>query len=432
MEQFIFLIIMPTNLLAIYQLNRCMLGKPCVSGKRQLSTYLVYGMVGSMVHWNNDIPGILRLFNLLGFFALGFNYNATIKHRLINSVVVYGVFELAETLMVTIVQVMDITVFREQEYMVIVGALMVRLSIIIFTTLFYKYKYFAEAHRYVPMYYYVGHTIIALGTIYLFIMTLGNAQLTMTKVGIASGTVILINITVLYVDKRSYETMLFTHEKQRLIEQNKAYEEHTQVMEQSLHTIRQVRHDMHNHLIALKQIHLAEVEADFNAYIDTLLTEIGGNRHTIHTGNFMFDSIINFKLQQVIATGAAVALDISIPETWAIASYDLTVILGNLLDNAVTAITHTEGESKLNITAKVTKGTFILVIENTYNGCLIIEDGIIQTTKKDTAHHGIGLSNVRKVVERYDGDLHITPERGWFSIAILLPNILSSEQPSKK
>ena len=78
--------------------------------------------------------------------------------------------------------------------------------------------------------------------------------------------------------------------------------------------------------------------------------------------------------------------------------------MGNLLDNAIDASMQTE-DKKLKITIKLDKGILFL---NICNSCQMIADekkNFWETTKEDKANHGIGLKNVRRIVEKYHGDI---------------------------
>ena len=100
-------------------------------------------------------------------------------------------------------------------------------------------------------------------------------------------------------------------------------------------------------------------------------------------------------------------------------SFDLNVLLGNLLDNAIDASMQTE-EKKLNITIKLDKGVLFLYI---CNSCQRIADGrsgFLETTKEDKTNHGIGLKNVRQIVEKYHGDLAFQYENNFMETDVMM------------
>lgn len=66
------------------------------------------------------------------------------------------------------------------------------------------------------------------------------------------------------------------------------------------------------------------------------------------------------------------------------------------------------------------RGCLVFKISNTYNGEVIKEGSTLLTTKKERTHHGIGLENVKKVVEKYQGIMDIEHENKIFSVSLLL------------
>lgn len=54
---------------------------------------------------------------------------------------------------------------------------------------------------------------------------------------------------------------------------------------------------------------------------------------------------------------------------------------------------------------KYIKGRLILTIDNSYNGILNKKEGELFTTNIDKENHGIGLQNVKSVLEKYNGNI---------------------------
>ena len=49
------------------------------------------------------------------------------------------------------------------------------------------------------------------------------------------------------------------------------------------------------------------------------------------------------------------------------------------------------------------------------------DDGIPQTTKANSAHHGFGSRSIRRITETYRGTVTFTSENDWFTVRVLLP-----------
>lgn len=138
------------------------------------------------------------------------------------------------------------------------------------------------------------------------------------------------------------------------------------------------------------------------------------------SNNFIIDSIINFKLAVLKDTDTKINLDINVSQNINILAYDLTIILGNLLDNAVTAVLKSE-DKKLDLIMSCNMGNLIILMDNSFNGDLIIENNKFKTTKPFKYGHGMGFNNISKVLENYGGEIRIEHTNNTFSVAVIIP-----------
>ena len=118
------------------------------------------------------------------------------------------------------------------------------------------------------------------------------------------------------------------------------------------------------------------------------------------------DSLLNFKLQRAQEELKKVETDIVLPDKMKLHSFDFNVIVGNLLDNAVAASRQTE-EQFLKFVMRMEHGVLFLYMVNSCSG---IPEGVCEIrklTEKSAAGHGIGLANVRRIVEKYHGDMEM-------------------------
>ena len=102
---------------------------------------------------------------------------------------------------------------------------------------------------------------------------------------------------------------------------------------------------------------------------------------------------------------------------------ELCSLFGNIVDNAVTAVSHLEEEEKRTINILVrTRGNFLSIHEeNYYEGELKKSGDGFETTKKDKEHHGFGLKSIKMITENHHGNMSVTAEDGVFNINILIP-----------
>ena len=224
-----------------------------------------------------------------------------------------------------------------------------------------------------------------------------------------SGCMLIINISVFYLYNILIENYIHLRDNDIYKQQTYAYQNQSEVIMESQNRVRALRHDMKNHILALQVLVQRKEVEEANQYLDSMKNFMTNPEEYVKTGNDMVDSLLNYKIQKANEVLNVVETKISIPEQLRLRSFDLNVLLGNLLDNAIDASMQTENK-KLKITIKLDKGILFL---NICNSCQRIVDGwknFLETTKEDKVNHGIGLKNVRRIVEKYHGDIEFLYE----------------------
>ena len=92
--------------------------------------------------------------------------------------------------------------------------------------------------------------------------------------------------------------------------------------------------------------------------------------------------------------------------------YDLCVIFGNILDNAIKAAGNAKDEQFVSVRTEAVKNSLVI---NVKNSAEYLPD------RFDVQNYGTGLMNVRRTVEKGKGIMEIQTNSGYFEISILLP-----------
>lgn len=130
----------------------------------------------------------------------------------------------------------------------------------------------------------------------------------------------------------------------------------------------------------------------------------------------VIDALINVKYAIAKGKGIEFVLKIFIPEDLPINQCDMGIILGNALDNAIEATEKCRHSKKeIDIIMGIKKGSLVLVVKNPYENALKTDKaGNLVTTKKEFHLHGYGISSIRRVAEKYHGDIWVEDEEGQF------------------
>ena len=195
------------------------------------------------------------------------------------------------------------------------------------------------------------------------------------------------------------------------------------MLEEQYSHLERLRHDMKNHIIALSGLLENKDYKKMDEYLRNM--EHGGNLEGSEeiTGNTAVDTILSHKKKQAEAKNIAWECSVHIPGTCCINEFDLCVLFGNLLDNAIEACENlppnSDKDKYINIQAGTVKKCFLLEVNNPTDASS--GQVIGATSKKTPGKHGIGLLNISDVVESYNGVTDISIKDGIFTISILIP-----------
>ena len=113
--------------------------------------------------------------------------------------------------------------------------------------------------------------------------------------------------------------------------------------------MRGYKHDFHHHLQALKgQLEAGEVERAI-AYIEKLDHQLMNVDTLLKTGNVSLDAILSAKIAQAKAENIAVDVKASVPDSLTITDVELSILVGNLLDNAIESCRLSSGKRFIRI-----------------------------------------------------------------------------------
>ncbi len=181
------------------------------------------------------------------------------------------------------------------------------------------------------------------------------------------------------------------------------------------------RHDLKNHLQTM-QAYLEMGQAEqLGNYLRELTEDYNSVDIQVRTGNAMVDAILNSKLSVVKARDIRVDATADLPPDIPVSDVDLSVMIGNLLDNAMEACLKVPQEERFLrfYMAKVRDNLYIYVM-NAADGAYRRGQGKYLTTK-GTDSHGYGLHRIDKVVKKYKGYLNRQDEGNVFATEVLLP-----------
>ena len=188
-------------------------------------------------------------------------------------------------------------------------------------------------------------------------------------------------------------------------------------MEDLTYNLRSQRHDFNHHIGCIYGLLQTNNISDAKIYTEKLVSAMQEANTIVNIDNAIIASILNFKLAIAKSKSINLEIDVKIPKELSIDSTDISIILGNALDNAIEAC---EQCKEKNITIKMYIQSDHLIIKICNNKNIDLINPSLDTTKTDKENHGFGIENIRYVVEKYDGLLKIEDLGEKFLINIAL------------
>lgn len=233
-----------------------------------------------------------------------------------------------------------------------------------------------------------------------------------------------------------------------------------QDIEQKYTETRQLWHDFHNHLLAIQELVRRGEMNEANSYLSQLGKEIDDTHLLTRSGSEALNVLIYQKSEEAGLAGIklTVHIDTVIREN-EFKDVAVCCVVGNLLDNAIEALERKpelSREIRLDISRR---GEMLYIcVDNEFSGTLEYEDdtsrntassheangiqtvskrnageagaassredastpGKLRSSKTDKHAHGIGLSGVKRVCERYNGGIRIDTAGGHFKVQALM------------
>ena len=110
----------------------------------------------------------------------------------------------------------------------------------------------------------------------------------------------------------------------------------------------------------------------------------------------------------------------AVPPDIDISDDEMCVILGNLLENAVNAVSKEPEEKRaIKLRGRFTDGRLLILVENSYTGTPDVRNGVYMSSSHEGP--GIGIGSVRVIARKYGGLSDFTAGDGLFRAEIMIP-----------
>lgn len=377
----------------------------------ELLAFAAYYAVNSMAFLfvNNLILTILS--NVFPFLCITFLYKSSLLKKIASTLGMSVFTIVCDILVVTIQRLLNIqSVFFDLGF--VTNTLLI--AAMSFAIRFKRKD--KEKYPELPTLYYISVIFVPLGSAIIGHFTAQSLDIVSL---ISSVIILLINADVFYLYDTLTEMFFKKQENELIRNQNKAYLNQIHIMQESQLKIRCLKHDMDSHIAKMQDLLNNRKYADLEDYLHDTKHAIDTDVSIVRSGNESVDSILNYKLTQLKSMKIETEFKILIPENLGISLFDINIVLGNLVDNAIEALkcVPKDEEKKLIIKIDSRQGYIKIYIANTFDGIIAAEG---KSRKSDNINHGLGLKSISRTVEKYGGLLKTEVNGKWFEASVIM------------
>lgn len=227
-------------------------------------------------------------------------------------------------------------------------------------------------------------------------------------------------IVCIHIYQRFIDLMTENTQAQILLEQTQMAADYAEQIDNNLKELHNLQNDISNHLQVLDGFAEEENYDSIHDYISNI-TYNYTDVPLFHTASDVISALLNTKYQTAQQKQIEFDIKWSFPYVH-IEDFSIITILGNLIDNAITAASKCEkGWIRLSITQ--VDSYLEIHITNNHMETISEKNGEFQTSKTDTKSlHGLGIKNIRSTVNQLNGQMDITYTDKEFDVNILIPN----------
>lgn len=196
------------------------------------------------------------------------------------------------------------------------------------------------------------------------------------------------------------------------------------IIEQRMEDMRRIRHDLRHHVVLLRQIRQTGDLSQIDKIIEAYPAPIQSDQPFRFCQHDTVNAILVYYSDICLNCKIDFSAEVSISKYCFIGKSDLSVMLGNILENAVEACKPVEKERFITVCGEFTQekgrpAQFSLIVKNNYKTePHINENGIFLSSKHEG--NGIGITSVDNIVKRYGGNCSFIPDNGIFTVSIII------------
>ena len=414
----IFMLLEVIYTLTVYKIINVFFTNKKINSVYEKILYTIFNIAVVVVYLKFNIPLLTIVANFIFILLLlSLIYDDTFKRKALVTILIIFFFLISDILLSMIfVNVVNENILQKNNFIDIYVVFIVNMTRYLFVLIvinFYKIR----IEKNIPL---IFSLPIALTAVISMVVTINMLLVVDSNnykfIFINIVLIFIICIILIYIFNKMVNVMSENARQKILIKQSEYYEKKIEADRKNINDTRKIKHDMKNHMYAIKNMAKNNMSKDIITYTNDILGKIEGEKVYINTGNYLIDGILNVKFEEVKNQGIDFKYDVKIPEGIKLPEFEVITILGNLLDNAIEGVKSIKDNRYIEVFISYKDSNLLIKIVNTFDGLVIKDNKGFVSRKGEKAYHGIGLENVREQVEKSNGYMNIDTGNCMFTV----------------
>lgn len=187
-----------------------------------------------------------------------------------------------------------------------------------------------------------------------------------------------------------------------------------------IETTKKLSHDFRHHIYVMKE-YIKNREYDkLSQYISSIGYDFNVSEPVEFCSNTALNALLHYYSSLCEKYNIDININVSFPRSIPVNDTDISIIAGNLIENAFEAASKTSsaGTRYINIYGKGEDSQFVFKIENSFEGSVSKKGNRYFSSKRND--YGIGIDSVTSVVEKYKGIIEISHNDNIFTVSLIL------------
>ena len=226
-----------------------------------------------------------------------------------------------------------------------------------------------------------------------------------------------LSVLILYIGVQIEHTRNMAIRIREMDVQQELQGEHYKMLRDHIDETRRARHDLRHHLsVFLSFIDKGETEK-LAGYISEYQASLPDDTEVTFCKNYAVSSILSYYVGIARREGIDINVHTELPEKTGVSDTDLCIVFGNCVENAIEACRKTTENKFIIVNSDIVGDMLSITVDNSFDGELTKEGDVFLSRKHDG---GIGISSVRMVAHKYNGEARFKARGNVFQASVML------------